>query len=239
MKKGIMLVLVVVITGCVLWAGCGGGGGDESDEVTPAAGFPSGDVTGNGKVSSPEPATPAQTPATSQTPGETVAPSPIPSPPATETPVLSPTPEPTATESPQPGPTAIESPSPSPSEVVSPVPTSTNGEVFFPDANLEAAIRNAISKSSGDIHQADLAGLTTLNAGNKGISNLTGLESCTSLSSLDLSYNEIADIAPLVANAGLGSGDVVHLEYNPLSSESYDYVKQLTDRGVEVVWGSL
>lgn len=109
----------------------------------------------------------------------------------------------------------------------------------FPDANLKAAIRNAISKSSGEIYLSDLAGLTTLNASNKGISNLTGLESCTALSNLDLSHNEIADISPLVANTGLGSGDTVHLEYNPLSGDSYGYVKQLTSRGVSVIWGSL
>lgn len=109
----------------------------------------------------------------------------------------------------------------------------------FPDANLKAAIRNAISKSSGEIYLSDLAGLITLNASNKGISNLTGLEYCTALSNLDLSHNEIADISPLVANTGLGSGDTVHLEYNPLSGDSYGYVKQLTSRGVSVIWGSL
>ena len=37
--------------------------------------------------------------------------------------------------------------------------------ITFPDANLEAVIREAISKPTGDIYQSDLEALTELRAG--------------------------------------------------------------------------
>jgi hypothetical protein len=49
--------------------------------------------------------------------------------------------------------------------------------VNFPDPGLEAAIRDAIWKPTGDIHDTDLIGLTSLDAGNRGISNLEGARS--------------------------------------------------------------
>ncbi|MDD5287824.1 MAG: DUF2341 domain-containing protein [Dehalococcoidales bacterium] len=69
--------------------------------------------------------------------------------------------------------------------------------VTFPDANLEAAIRQAISKPTGDIYQNDLLALTSFNAEVKGISNLSGLEYCTNLLDLRLNGNQITNIAPL------------------------------------------
>ena len=46
--------------------------------------------------------------------------------------------------------------------------------VNFPDPGLEAAIRDAIGQPTGDIHDTDLIGLTSLNADNRGIVNLEG-----------------------------------------------------------------
>ena len=58
-------------------------------------------------------------------------------------------------------------------------------EVSIPDPNLEAAIREAIGKPTGPITEEDLAGLTELDAGFRGIiSNLTGIEHCTNLQTL-------------------------------------------------------
>jgi Leucine-rich repeat (LRR) protein len=52
---------------------------------------------------------------------------------------------------------------------------------------------------------------------------------------LDLSYNNISDISPLVENSGLSAGDTVYLSGNPLSPTSIDdYVPQLEARGVAV-----
>ena len=114
-----------------------------------------------------------------------------------------------------------------------------DGAVSFPDANLEEAIRSAISKPSGSIYPADLESLTTLHASHSEISDLTGLEYCVNLNDLDLSHNNIKDIKPLVQNNGLSSGDTVNVGWNPLGSASIDYVKDLVDAGVEVLWGSL
>jgi hypothetical protein len=75
--------------------------------------------------------------------------------------------------------------------------------VTFPNANLEAVIRQAIDKPEGDIHESDLSGLTELVAADKGIVDLTGLEYCTSLTYLDLSSNLIADLSPLGGLTGL------------------------------------
>ena len=107
--------------------------------------------------------------------------------------------------------------------------------VTFPDTNLEAVVRAAIGKPTGDIYEGDLMPLTMLNGEGKGIIDLTGLEYCINLNQLYLSNNQISDIQPLVDNTGLGTGDIVYLRDNPLSSNSIDIlIPALVDRGVTV-----
>ena len=65
------------------------------------------------------------------------------------------------------------------------------------DPNLEAAIREAIGKLTGDIYASDLEGLTSLTATERNITDLTGLEYCTGLTYLNLRYNHISDISTL------------------------------------------
>jgi PKD repeat protein len=67
--------------------------------------------------------------------------------------------------------------------------------VNFPDPGLEAAIRDAIGKPTGDIQDTDLAGLTYLDAIGRSISNLEGIQYCTDLTDLNLANNHIADIS--------------------------------------------
>ena len=93
----------------------------------------------------------------------------------------------------------------------------TGTPVTFPDPNLEAAIREAIGKPTGDIYPSDLAGLTHLHAYQRNITDLTGLEHCTSLTYLDLYDNQIADISPI---ANLGSLADLDLMYNQISNVS-------------------
>jgi hypothetical protein len=57
--------------------------------------------------------------------------------------------------------------------------------VTFPDSKLEAAIRQAVNKRRGTITAADLASLTVLDAGEKGIADLTGIEYCVNLTGLN------------------------------------------------------
>jgi Leucine-rich repeat (LRR) protein len=69
--------------------------------------------------------------------------------------------------------------------------------VTFPDPNLEAEIREAIDKSTGDVYPSELEALTLLNANGKDIADLTGLECCTSLTSVSLGSNQITNVSPL------------------------------------------
>ena len=81
----------------------------------------------------------------------------------------------------------------------------------------------------------NLTGLTGLELADNGISDISPLADLTSLTALHLWDNQISDISPLVQNAGLGTGDTVDLELNPLSSDSITiYVPQLQGRGVTV-----
>jgi len=89
--------------------------------------------------------------------------------------------------------------------------------VVFPDANLDAAVRQTIDKPSGDIHQSDLDGLDMFEAESSGISDITGLEFCTNLIWLDLWDNNISDIAAL---SNLTSLFVLVLEDNQISDIS-------------------
>jgi len=75
--------------------------------------------------------------------------------------------------------------------------------VTFPDANLEAAVRSAIGKTSEDIYRSDLRDLTVLSANSKGIADLGGLEYCTCLTHLSLRGNRISDLTPLCNLASL------------------------------------
>ncbi len=80
--------------------------------------------------------------------------------------------------------------------------------VHLPDENLEAAIREAIGKPTGDILTAELEGLPWLLAANRGIANLDGLEHCVNLTWLDLRRNPIADISPILGLTSLTGLDL-------------------------------
>ena len=83
---------------------------------------------------------------------------------------------------------------------------------------MEIAIRHEIGKYSGGLRRTDLQGLTTLsNACGPAIRNLSGLEYCSSLIRLDLSYNQISDISPL---AGLSRLTWLNLSGNQISDIS-------------------
>ncbi len=71
-------------------------------------------------------------------------------------------------------------------------------QVTIPDANLRAAIEDALGKAKGaTITVAEMKTLHPLDAANQGISDLTGLEFATKLATLNLNYNNISDISPL------------------------------------------
>lgn len=61
-----------------------------------------------------------------------------------------------------------------------------------------------------------LFGLKLLNLGRNNISDITSLQNLENLEQLFLWDNQITDILPLLQNSGLGSGDEIGLEGNPL-----------------------
>ena len=64
--------------------------------------------------------------------------------------------------------------------------------VPIPDPNLRAALEKALGKNEGDaITDAELVTLTKLDALESSITDLTGLEHCTGLTTLNLYRNEI------------------------------------------------
>ncbi len=96
--------------------------------------------------------------------------------------------------------------------------------VYFPDKNLEAAIREAINKPSGDILVSDVQKkLTYLNADGldkpdtQKIKNIEGIQYCTNLESLDLPRNQIGDISAI---AGLTNLTDIFLLGNQISDIS-------------------
>ena len=118
-----------------------------------------------------------------------------------------------------------------------PLPTPTQTEtapasvVAFADPSLEAIVRGAMGKPSGDITVAEAKEVTSLNLAfaewqkyiseRTPITSIAGLESFTSLESLDLSGNAITDIAPLSALTNLKAlilTGCVAEDYTPLAS---------------------
>jgi len=75
--------------------------------------------------------------------------------------------------------------------------TGATAVVVFPDANLEAAVREALSIPTAPITDADMLTLSTLVANDANISDLTGLEYALNLSILSLRENNISDLTPI------------------------------------------
>lgn len=115
---------------------------------------------------------------------------------------------------------------------------------WIKDPGLEAAIREELDiPVSEEITLDDLETLENLVANGRNIKTLDGLQHAVSLTQLDLSNNEITDIAPLVANSnngGLGDGDEVDLRNNYLDlrdgSKASKDIAALEANGVNVLY---
>ena len=98
-------------------------------------------------------------------------------------------------ECPIPTPVPIPDPTPDPVERQRIIRDPSN---LVPDVNLRAVIAETLGKPSGaSIETEDLARLTRLEADEKGISDLRGLEYATRLERIELRRNEISDLFPL------------------------------------------
>ena len=78
-------------------------------------------------------------------------------------------------------------------------------------------------------------GLRFVSAVGNQIQDLSALGALPDLQELYLGYNQISDLSALVSNAGLGQGDVLHIQENPLSGTAVDVqIPALQARGVDV-----
>lgn len=85
--------------------------------------------------------------------------------------------------------------------------------VVIPDVELSAAIRSELDKPAGSLYRSELATLTKLEANDRLIEDLSGIEYCSNLRSLALAGNHIRDISPL---AELKALERLELGYNQL-----------------------
>jgi len=77
---------------------------------------------------------------------------------------------------------------------------SSSDAPVFKDKNLEKAVRKFVfDKRDNDkpITEADVANLSTIQGVGMDIADLSGLEKCLNLASLDLPKNKIKDLTPL------------------------------------------
>lgn len=88
---------------------------------------------------------------------------------------------------------------------------------FIPDTNFEAAIRDAIGKSTGFITLEDLQGLTSFSADMTDITSIQGIKYMENLVILNLASNMITDIAEL---AFLTQLEALSLDENALADIS-------------------
>ena len=133
-------------------------------------------------------------------------------------------------------------------------------EVHIVDLNLRAAIEKAVGVQPGHaIRASDLERLVALDLSGSAydVLELTGLQHAVNLerlnlrgnrvvdigalaelprlSLIELDDNDVADISPLIANAGIGLGDQVFLSGNPLSSASIaGSIPELREKGAFV-----
>ncbi|MCY3551714.1 MAG: leucine-rich repeat domain-containing protein [Candidatus Poribacteria bacterium] len=90
--------------------------------------------------------------------------------------------------------------------------------VHIPDSPLRKVIEDALNKTPGSpITVAEMATLRELEAGNRDIRDLTGLEFATNLGFLNVESNSISDISPL---AGLTNLTELKMGGNPISDIS-------------------
>ena len=105
-----------------------------------------------------------------------------------------------------------------PPTVITPPVAIPGAVVHIPDPNLRAAIVEALGKNpNAPITVEEMEGLEKLEAGDRGIQDLTGLQFAKNLSRLYLRDNQISDLSPIAGLIGLRA---LRLNGNPLSDLS-------------------
>ena len=101
---------------------------------------------------------------------------------------------------------------------------------------VEAEGRSINSNSVSNLSPiSGLTSLTSLHLDANNISDISAVTGLTQLTNLSLGGNNISDLSPLVANTGLGSGDMVNVRGNPLNRASIQtHIPALQNRDVTV-----
>src|SRR6516164_4886668 len=68
-------------------------------------------------------------------------------------------------------------------------------DVIIPDPGLDAAIRDALAKPVGPLTEQDLLRLIVLDASNRNVSSIAGLEAARNLVSLGLQGNRLTNFS--------------------------------------------
>ena len=106
------------------------------------------------------------------------------------------------------------------------------GQVVFTDEKLSNVVRQTLKKPLRPLTRGAIRELTTLDAPNRELQYLRGLDSAVTLTRLVLRGNQISDVSPLASLTNLTD---LGLEDNPLNQKSIDvHVPNLKDRGVSV-----
>lgn len=93
----------------------------------------------------------------------------------------------------------------------------SDGIVTFKDENLEKAVRAAVNISTGNLFRRNVANITYLDASNRLIGDISGIENLMSLTHLELYCNEISDIKPLSSLTDLQVLDLNGNKINDIS----------------------
>ena len=107
---------------------------------------------------------------------------------------------------------------------------------------MRTTVNNLLANNSiADISPlAGLNNLTRLSLDYNSISDISALSGLINLIWLSLLGNSISDISPLVANTGLGQGDAIFVNGNPLNNASINtHIPALQRRGVRVDFDDL
>jgi uncharacterized protein (TIGR03067 family) len=88
----------------------------------------------------------------------------------------------------------------------------------FKDKNLETAVRGALHQPTGDLTDSNLLNVYILEAPDKKISNLAGLEKCKNLALLKATKNQIVDVRPLKDLTNLQSLDLADNKISDISA---------------------
>lgn len=94
---------------------------------------------------------------------------------------------------------------------VATVTSSASAQSIFKDENLEAAVREQVhDKRDSDepLTADDVQNVATVDASDRGITDLTGLEHCRSLAALSLAGNDVEDLTPLAELSRLQTLDL-------------------------------